>query len=112
MTLPWLLYLLDICNSLSGLLVFIIVVSSMALFGVVIYLCSDERGSEVKAACMYYLKRIIPIAILIVLIPSKTTLLTFISYDYLKTSTLPPKLLQVIEIKLDDIINKQKQKDK
>lgn len=120
MKIEWLLYFIDVLSSLgeifgciSAILCAFFIFSLICLF--VIKANQIEGWEEdiqnislCKKCCRLFLLFLIPSLIFAIFIPSKKTIYTMALAHYSKDSIIPQKVLQVIEVKLDDIIKDAK----
>lgn len=118
MSIEWVLYLIDVLNSIniiSNLFVALSFVATLALSSIC-FLGRIDNFLVITCdgynSCLSILKIFIPIFILslliVTIIPSKKTMYAMAVARYSKNSEIPRKALMAIESKLDEIIEKGK----
>ena len=124
MSIVLILYLADICNGLSTLCTFIdiILIAGLALcFGDLVDTVqrdADDEFNQLKKWVICFLKSTILKSFIVVLIPSRTTLLTYAGINIstelkteIQSSKTYQKVLQVLNKELDGYIAKQEKEN-
>lgn len=111
MSIEWLLYLIDVLESLNGCVVTFSVISNIVLMiflaAFAIFYVENNLENKIKRF-KDFSKVLVPIVIisttLSVLIPSKKTMYAIALAHYSKQSDIPAKVFKAIEVKLDEVI--------
>lgn len=121
MSLSFFMYLVDILANLNcffGLVIIfggLILTLGLAILNIMLLHEYNERDKEaLKNSINSLKKRIFPfllVCIISCLIPSQKTMYMMLGANYLQNSTIPPKIMTALELKLDDVIVELK-KDK
>lgn len=117
MSIAFSLYLCDLASNINAFLLvmfwipIIVLIITYFFSGVTL---SIEGECEFKMAKLIYSKIWIALlaGLLSLPIPSKNTMYLMLGSSYLQNSALPSKVSQALELKLDDVIDQLKNKEK
>lgn len=116
MSLSLLLYIVDVISNMNCLLsLLFFIISGSLLVLLIAFVCSDDDDKEKLITILKYIyKKIwicISIVILIIILPSSTTMYLMLGTSYLQSTNIPIKVQQALELKLDDVISELRTKN-
>lgn len=103
------IYFIDLLDNLHITLALILSLNIIGLFFLGFMIWDDKEDKLFKKL---FKKFIFPLIILIplcILIPDKTTMYMMFSLHFINKNDIPDKVLNILNIKLDEIINKSKE---
>ncbi len=122
MTLPVLLYLADVLNNINSILSVMFIMAG-TVFGIIAFFwfmtgMSDSFEAERNPATpvmrqlakKWWLAFIL--ALILVFTPSQRTIYLMLGAKYLSESNVPAKVAEALELKLDDVLDDLRKKDR
>lgn len=118
MSLASLIYLVDFLSNLNGALSLIlgIILTALAILGVLssFLYAEEDMHEQLNKLWFSVLKKSYIVAIifgLLIVIPSKQSMYLMLGSKYLKDSNVPAKVYDILNLKLDSMINEIRKKD-
>lgn len=110
MSLAFWLYMVDLCASINAFCISLCLMYGVALFCTIL----ERYGNDNKEPFDIVIKKwwlALLVALIAVFAPTKQTMYLMLGSSYLQQSGLPSKVVEALDLKLDDVI-KDLRKDK